>query len=115
MMSMLNCRPGEWFFLDRGIGFWNGMDDIKLKHSNAKDDDDDESDPDLKHTIIKPKAIHDKQQIYLIGNPGVWWMASIGVLGYFGFVVINTIFEQRFGEIIESGKSYLFQSIRLVY
>lgn len=69
-------RPMAWPSLTRGIGFWNGDNDIHLRDERAPKDPATDQHPILK--TFSPKSHHRHSQIYLLGNPLVWWLALLG-------------------------------------
>jgi len=56
-----DSRPNEWPWLRRGINFWY------LTSCN------------IRGSLVRGK---DHRQVYLIGNPAVWWPASLAVIVY---------------------------------
>lgn len=76
-------RPLSWFLLSRGLGFWNGKDPIET------------GEVDGQKQYKKQSLRYKNQQIHLIGNPIVWFIASCTVaLAAFIFLG-NLILEKR--------------------
>lgn len=113
-------RPDSWPLLTRGIGFWNGnhVPKTEKQHSLEKkkkegknsegesgeedlpiESDDSVEDPEekeeqarLAQTYIKFKG----QQIYLLGNPVLWWSTTASIVLYIGSLLLYRIMKRRF-------------------
>jgi dolichyl-phosphate-mannose--protein O-mannosyl transferase len=99
-------RPDSWLFLTRGIGFWNGNHVPKTEKQHAaekkakkaaKNDEADSGEDDVANdadeSVDDPEDKQEQarlaqeyvkykgQQMYLLGNPVVWWSstAAIGI------------------------------------
>lgn len=116
-------RPDIWPFLSRGIGFWNGNHvpktekehEAKKKNKGKKEGDsgdsvgeddqghDDEADDSvvdeadkveqarLAQEYIKFKG----QQIYLLGNPVLWWSSTAAIGTYLALVFLLRMAKRR--------------------
>ena len=95
-------RPESWPFLWRGLGFWNGNHVPKTergwRRSKALNGEVQVESEDLSESKAEEAAEHARltqeyakfkgQQIYLLGNPVVWWSSSLAVVGYIGLLVV---------------------------
>jgi dolichyl-phosphate-mannose-protein mannosyltransferase len=66
-----DSRPGSWPWLRRGINFWYEL--IGLSHGRGKD----------------------HRQVYLIGNPIVWWSSSLAIAMYLIVKAVSILCWQR--------------------
>ena len=122
-------RPESWPLLSRGLGFWNGnhVPKTEQQHKEHKrnkgknggegNDSGDDSGDDLD---TKPAAADEEelkererletlykgsfkgQQIYLIGNPVVWWL-STAMLGLYCALVMTTRLLKKRGIALPKG------------
>lgn len=123
-------RPDSWPLLSRGIGFWNGnhvpktekqhLDKKNKKGSDSEASDGEDANADggtdgsvdadeeekrerarLEQEYIKFKG----QQIYLLGNPVLWWSTTGAIAAYVGLVFLQRAAKRRnlrLAQIIES-------------
>lgn len=103
-------RPESWPLLKRGLGFWNGHHVPKPEaiHRRQKEEkrrgkkSPEEEDPPISPEDQAEQArLHEEyrkykgQQIYLMGNPIVWWSSTAALVIYAVVLVINRFLEQR--------------------
>jgi dolichyl-phosphate-mannose-protein mannosyltransferase len=110
-------RPDSWPLLSRGLGFWNGNHKPKTEaqHLESKRLKDlPQGAPAVpEEEVISPEEADERaqlsktyegfrgQQIYLLGNPLLWWAAAAGIAAYVGLVVVYRI-SQRLGLRVSS-------------
>lgn len=89
-------RPSSWPFLSRGIGFWNGNDATAVKNQDGSE------------TVIPANEKFQNQQVYMLGNPLVWWMSSISIFSLTICLVFNALLQQRNKSFIKDPKMMSF-------
>lgn len=107
-------RPGSWPLLSRGLGFWNGnhVPKTEQEHKRQKDlearqgivDPNYKPSPKTDEERAEEKRLRDyykdnfqSSQIYLLGNPIVWFASTVSLLAFIGLALLNKVLEKRKG------------------
>mgnify|MGYP002787322313 FL=1 len=105
-------RPMSWPLLSRGLGFWNGnhVPKTEQEHKRKKELEARQhiADPNYKPSERTPEEKEEEQrlrklyeskfrsaQIYLLGNPLVWYASTISVALFIFFTLWNRLAEKR--------------------
>ena len=104
-------RPMSWPLLSRGLGFWNGNHVPKTEKAHKREKDNkaglpkppgatDEIDEAEKAEASHLKTLYEAKfrssQIYLLGNPLLWWMTTAAVAIFAAGLLLNR-FVQKVG------------------
>ena len=122
-------RPASWPTLKRGLGFWNGNHIPKTEKAFKKEKDskanpqqqaeiDQRDEADMLEasrlrTLYENKFKH--SQIYLIGNPVLWWMSTAFICLYIVGVFLNRFLTKIAPRYPSLSSSSLFSFVSTFY
>ena len=83
-----DSRPGDWPWLRRGINFWFGLYRQRSLTDRGKD----------------------HRQVYLIGNPAIWWTTTIAIASYLVIKGLSVLRWQRGYKDYTNGRPFYSQT-----
>lgn len=119
-------RPTSWPVLSRGLGFWNGnhVPKTEEEHQRQKEaegrkgvDPNYKAPPKSESERAEEKRLREyyqrfkSSQIYLLGNPVVWFASTASLAAFIGLTLLNRMAERRHQSVPFLSKMYKGASI----